>query len=55
MYKEVNTGCNLPAQIDLYAVDGMEYKFLFMAKGGGRPTKHISTKKQKPLLIRGLW
>ena len=26
MYKEVNTGCNLPAQIDLYAVDGMEYK-----------------------------
>lgn len=29
MYDEVNTGCNLPAQIDLYAVDGDEYKFLF--------------------------
>lgn len=28
MYKEVNTGTNLPAQIDLYAVDGDEYKFL---------------------------
>ena len=34
MYDEVNTGCNLPAQIDLYAVDGDEYKFLFVAKGG---------------------
>jgi tartrate dehydratase alpha subunit/fumarate hydratase class I-like protein len=39
MYKEVNTGTNLPAQIDLYSVDGDEYKFLCMAKGGraGRP------------------
>ena len=35
MYKEVNTGTNLPAQIDLYAVDGDEYKFLCVAKGGG--------------------
>ena len=35
MYKEVNTGTNLPAQIDLYAVDGDEYKFLCIAKGGG--------------------
>jgi tartrate dehydratase alpha subunit/fumarate hydratase class I-like protein len=34
MYKEVNTGTNLPAQIDLYSVDGDEYKFLCMAKGG---------------------
>ena len=34
MYDEVNTGCNLPAQIDLYAVDGAEYKFVFVAKGG---------------------
>lgn len=35
MYKEVNTGTNLPAQIDLYSVDGDEYKFLCIAKGGG--------------------
>lgn len=33
MYDEVNTGCNLPAQIDIHAVDGDEYKFLFVAKG----------------------
>lgn len=34
MYKEVNTGNNLPAQIELYATKGDEYHFLFMAKGG---------------------
>jgi fumarate hydratase class I len=39
MYKEVNTGNNLPAQIDLFAVDGDEYHFLFMAKGGGSANK----------------
>lgn len=39
MYDEVNTGCNLPAQIDLYATDGDEYKFLFVAKGGGSANK----------------
>jgi len=39
MYDEVNTGCNLPAQIDLYATDGNEYKFLFVAKGGGSANK----------------
>ncbi len=39
MYKEVNTGTNLPAQIDLYAVDGDEYKFLCVAKGGGSANK----------------
>ena len=36
MYQEKNTGTNLPAQIDLYAVAGSEYKFLFIAKGGGK-------------------
>ena len=35
MYKESNTGSNLPAQIELYATDGDAYKFLFFAKGGG--------------------
>ena len=39
MYKEVNTGTNLPAQIDLYSVDGDEYKFLCIAKGGGSANK----------------
>ncbi|MDE2505945.1 MAG: fumarate hydratase, partial [Planctomycetota bacterium] len=35
MYEEVNTGDNLPAQIELYAEEGDEYKLLFIAKGGG--------------------
>lgn len=39
MYDEVNTGCNLPAQIDLYATEGNEYKFVFVAKGGGSANK----------------
>ena len=39
MYKEVNTGTNLPAQIEIYATDGDAYKFLFMAKGGGSANK----------------
>ena len=39
MFKEVNTGDNLPAQIDLYATEGDEYKFLFIAKGGGSANK----------------
>ena len=39
MFKEVNTGDNLPAQIDLFADEGDEYKFLFIAKGGGSANK----------------
>jgi fumarate hydratase class I len=39
MYQEVNTGDNLPAQIDLYAERGEEYHFLFIAKGGGSANK----------------
>jgi fumarate hydratase, class I len=39
MFQEVNTGDNLPAQIDLFADDGDEYKFLFIAKGGGSANK----------------
>ena len=38
MYEE-NTGCNLPAQIDLLATDGEAYEFLFVAKGGGSANK----------------
>ncbi len=33
MYEEKNSGCNLPAQIDIYATPGEAYKFLFVAKG----------------------
>ena len=39
MFKEVQTGNNLPAQIDIYATDGDAYKFLFIAKGGGSANK----------------
>ena len=39
MYQEVNTGTNLPAQIDIYATPGDEFKFLFIAKGGGSANK----------------
>ncbi len=48
MYKEVNTGTNLPAQIDLYSVDGEEYKFLCMAKGGGSANKTYLYRNQGP-------
>lgn len=50
MYREVNTGCNLPAQIDLLAVDGMEYKFLCIAKGGGSANKTYLYQETKALL-----
>ncbi|PQL93092.1 fumarate hydratase [Apibacter adventoris] len=50
MYKEVNTGCNLPAQIDLYSVKGDEYKFLFVAKGGGSANKTYLYQETKALL-----
>ncbi len=39
MYDEVNTGCNLPAQIDIHAGEGDEYHFVFVAKGGGSANK----------------
>jgi len=39
MYSEKNTGTNLPAQIDIYSTDSMEYEFLFIAKGGGSSNK----------------
>ncbi|MBI3710844.1 MAG: fumarate hydratase [Proteobacteria bacterium] len=38
-FKEVNTGDNLPAQIEIYSTDGDEYEFLFVAKGGGSANK----------------
>lgn len=50
MYDEVNTGTNLPAQIDLYAADGMSYDFLFVTKGGGSANKTYLFQETKALL-----
>ncbi len=50
MYEEVNTGNNLPAQIDIAAVEGDEYHFLFLAKGGGSANKSFLFQESKALL-----
>jgi fumarate hydratase, class I len=50
MYEEVNTGDNLPAQIDLYAEPGDAYKFLFIAKGGGSANKSFLYQQTKAVL-----
>lgn len=50
MYTEKNSGTNLPAQIDVYATDGDEYKFLFLAKGGGSANKTALYQMTKALL-----
>lgn len=50
MYREVNTGNNLPAQIELYADEGDAYHFLFMAKGGGSANKSYLYQETKALL-----
>ncbi len=52
MYREKNSGTNLPAQIDIYATEGVEYKFLFVAKGGGSANKTILFQETKALLNR---
>jgi len=50
MWEERNTGTNLPAQIELQATDGAEYKFLFMAKGGGSANKSYLYQESKAVL-----
>jgi fumarate hydratase, class I len=50
MWEERNTGSNLPAQIELYATPGGEYKFLFMAKGGGSANKSYLYQETKAVL-----
>lgn len=50
MYKEQNSKTNLPAQIDIQATDGDEYKFLFIAKGGGSANKTMLYQQTKALL-----
>lgn len=54
MYDEVNTGTNLPAQIDLYATQGDEYSFLCVAKGGGSANKTYLFQETKALLAPGV-
>jgi fumarate hydratase class I len=50
MYDEANSGTNLPAQIDVYATDGMEYRFLMLAKGGGSANKTYLFQETKAVL-----
>ena len=50
MFKEANTGTNLPAQIDLQATEGTKYEFLFVAKGGGSANKLFLFQETKALL-----
>ncbi len=50
MYDEVNTGCNLPAQIDIHASEGDEYHFVFVAKGGGSANKTYLYQETKAII-----
>ena len=50
MYNEKNTGTNLPAQIDIFAEPGNEYRFLFIAKGGGSANKSFLYQETRALL-----
>ncbi len=50
LYEEMNSGTNLPAQIDVYAATGGEYHFLFIAKGGGSANKTYLFQQTKALL-----
>ena len=51
MWDEVNTRCNLPAQIDLYATNSDKYEFLFVAKGGGSANKTYLYQETKAIII----
>jgi fumarate hydratase class I len=50
MYEEKNSGDNLPAQIDIYATEGSDYTFLFVAKGGGSANKTLLFQQTKATL-----
>ncbi|MGD9333333.1 MAG: fumarate hydratase, partial [Desulfobacterales bacterium] len=50
MYEEKNTGCNLPAQIEIYATPGDSFKFLCIAKGGGSANKTYLYQETKAVL-----
>ena len=53
MYNEVNTKCNLPAQIDIEACEGDEYRFLCVTKGGGSANKTYLYQETKAILNPG--
>jgi fumarate hydratase class I len=53
MYTEKNTGCNLPAQVEVYATEGDAYQFLFIAKGGGSANKTYLFQETKAVLNPG--
>ena len=55
MYEEINSGTNLPAQIDIYATPGEKYEFLFVAKGGGSANKSMLFQETKALLNPRAW
>jgi fumarate hydratase, class I len=50
MYEEINSGTNLPAQIDIFATPGETYEFLFVAKGGGSANKSMLFQETKAVL-----
>lgn len=50
MYDEVNTGNNLPAQIEIYATGGDAFEFLFITKGGGSANKSFLFQETKAVL-----
>src|SRR3990172_5078840 len=50
MYEERNTGTNLPAQLEIHAVPGDEYHFLFVTKGGGSANKTFLYQQTRALL-----
>jgi fumarate hydratase class I len=50
LFEEINTGTNLPAEIKIEATEGSEYKFMFMAKGGGSANKSFLFQESKALL-----
>ncbi len=50
MYREINTETNLPAEIEISAIDGDSYKFFFMAKGGGSANKSYLFQETKAVL-----
>jgi len=53
--KKVDTGTNLPAQIDIMATEGLDYQFLFVTKGGGSANKSTLYQETKACSIRRVW
>lgn len=51
MCGECNSGNNMPAQVDIHAVEGDQYKFIFIAKGGGSANKTMLFQETKALLV----